>query len=483
MNDDAAAHPDQSDPVQPEVVLPAALQGEASRLERRSEELMLAGDGEGSMTALEQAILLTIDSNDPVLASQGRDLLSKKAASLNAMGAYDGAVQEYTKLAAAAANTAEGLQSLHVVTAWNGKAVALANLLQYEAAIAAFDTVINGFADDRHSRVREFVASGLFNKATLIRDLGDDDPGPAFDAVVRFVDDHPAAELMQWAALALYNKAGYLITIGDVPAALEVYQLVSSSFAASPSEVAVERAARAARLRAGYLAAADATAAAIAGFRDTVDRFADSNVPAVRAEAAEALLSLASLLAKQHRSAESGSAAGEFDRRFGADPDPAVQQVVAGAAVTPIARVAHALRDPILQAEHNQSRERFVRRVLAGYGIAVAGIVAVITVLLIRPARRYLLATAVAGGVATLEFRRWRRTRIAVDHLTVSYQRAHSKDEAQAALDAQARQILTEHEETGRPYALFLRSFDLEGGRSLVHEGALPQWVSSGSRA
>lgn len=456
----------------------------ARELDRRAERLMLAGDGLGAMAAIEEAIGLTIHADDPGLAALGRWLLLRKADSLAAMTAYQEAVDEYDRLIADAARAPKEEGTRLTALVLGQRAIALGGLLRTDDAVAGFDSVVDRFGQISDPEVRSTVASALYNKAIVLRDADRRASAlEAFDEVGRRVGDDRTAEGQQWAALAMFNKAGLLADLGRLEESLELYWQVTAQFADSPSEMARERAARASGTRATLLMDAGRIDDALVEYRNAADRFAAASEPEVRAMAAGALLAIADLLGRNGRSAEAIGAIDEMDRRFATDQAPEVHEVVAFARQLrePAPSVSHAWADPLALARHDEAREGVARYLVLMAAVAGGALLVAIVGFLLLPVEivgKVLFLGGVAIVAILLEFPLRRRLHAYIDYVETNLAHIRAEAEAQAEQDATAQAVVAEFEADGTPFALYLRSFQIEGTRRLIEEDGRPLWVS-----
>jgi tetratricopeptide (TPR) repeat protein len=458
----------------------------ADELERRAVELAAAGDSAGALAAFEQAIGLTLDADDDALVARARRLLWQKAHGLAVLGDHQAAIAEYDRLVAAAERPPRAEQ-WELAEALGERARSLLACLRLGDAIGAFGAIVDRFGDDPDKSVRVAVGSAAFHRAVVMRDADRvADAMAAFDDVVRRYGADPEPEVHQWAALAMFNKAGLLADIGRLDEALDLYREVTTRFADSGSELARERAARAASQRAQRLATAGRGEEALAAYRDATDRFAGAPEQAIRVEAAGALLEMGALLQNQERADDGRAAAAEVEERFGDDPDPRLQELVAVARAmrAPQEQVSHAFEDALARSRHDELREDVARILLTRVAIAIIALAAGIAAFFLIPGglavRGVGVALIVAVAVA-LEWRWGRRQRNAMEYVQANLKHIEEAARVQATADEAARKVIKDFEETGQPYALYLRSFDIEVMRMATQQGSV-EWTSPGTR-
>jgi tetratricopeptide (TPR) repeat protein len=396
----------------------------AREQERHAEELIVAGDGRGSVVFLDQAIALTLDADDPALAPAGRRVLQRKADVLSAMGEHQAALAEYDRLVAAIEHAPQP-EHAQLAEALNMRAISLSALMRSDDAVSAFQAVTERFCDDADRRARAAAASAAFNRATVIRDMGRAaDALAAFGDVARRYGDDPAPDVQEWTAIALFNQAGLLAETGRPGEALDLYQEVTARFAQSPSAMARERAAGAAFFRAQYLAETG------------------------RAEEARAGLA-------------------ELERAFGGDQDPRIREIAGQARVRLVPRkpVPHALDDPMARSVDKEMYENLARTTLKMIALAIAALAAIAVTLLLLPAGlaiRVLGAAVVAAAAVAMELRWQQHRKMVISNITELRKNIMARAETQARDHASAQEVISDFDATGQPYALYLRSFDIE---------------------
>jgi hypothetical protein len=140
--------------------------------------------------------------------------------------------------------------------------------------------------------------------------------------------------------------------------------------------------------------------------------------------------------------------------------------------------VSHAMADPSRRSERLHLWDRAIKVVLGMVGVVLVGVIAAVALLVRRPtgwaALEGLVVALAFAAVAWLRRRGW----LIMDQLDASERHQRLAAAEQAESDAAARRVLADHADTGRPYGLFLRAFEVEGSRHLVELEGLETWAT-----
>jgi tetratricopeptide (TPR) repeat protein len=116
-------------------------------------------------------------------------------------------------------------------------------------------------------------------------------------------------------------------------------------------------------------------------------------------------------------------------------------------------------------SEHDVLRERLARIVLKMISLAIIALVAAVAAIFLVPGAlgvRALAASLIVAVTVALEWR-WRRHAMAsIRYIELGLQQRESAAQSQATSDQAAREVIANYDATGQPYALYLRSFDIE---------------------
>jgi tetratricopeptide (TPR) repeat protein len=148
-------------------------------------------------------------------------------------------------------------------------------------AVAAFDEVVARFEQPGGPLLGAAVHA-RYNRAVVLRDAGRAEAVPAYQSIV---DDYATAAdagLQRWAGLAAYNLGLLLAGQGNAPAAADAFEALNRHFADSADPVVRERLAKGLYARALLFAGAGAPADAAAACAEIAQRFADEPSPVMR---------------------------------------------------------------------------------------------------------------------------------------------------------------------------------------------------------
>ena len=229
------------------------------------------------------------------------------------------------------ASRAHESHELVVARMLNAKGFACAHLGQPEAAVAAWEQVIERFGASHAPEVRHAVAMAWANKGTLHGQLGEPEAAvAACDKMLEHFGASDRPEIQAPVAMALVSKGTALGQIGNTDAAMVMFDEVVERFGASGVPEAQAAVAGALVGKGHVLERSGNAEAALAVFGEVVTRFGDKDVPEIRALVATALVDQGAAL-DQLGEAGAVAAFDEVIERFGTDDAPEIQADVARA--------------------------------------------------------------------------------------------------------------------------------------------------------
>jgi len=244
---------------------------------------------------------------------------------------------------------------------------------QVEAAIEAYDAVLEEFTAPQTLTLREEVAGALFDKGLCLNDLEllEDEVAVYDELVVRFGAD-PEPSLRKRVAWALTSMGYTLITLGRMERALAAFNEVIARFGSINEPTLCKLAARA-WINKGYcLSQLGRTEEEISLYDQFIARFPPTVKSDVREQVTEALLRKGCRLDALGRPSEAVGAFDELLRHYGDDTDLSQQDRIAiallnkGAALVTLERSDEALEayDSVL-SRFSATSEPLLRRYVA----------------------------------------------------------------------------------------------------------------------
>ena len=443
-----------------------------------------AGDVAGTIAALDDGIAAIADRT-PEAGRRIRGLLATKAGVLRQARAFDASIAVWDAIITDLATAEEPLADRSLAIAMLEKAMVLAAALRAREAAEAFSALIDRFSTATDPEIRGLLGSALYNRAATLRDAGRvDEAIAAYQATVVMLHDDATGPGSRWVALALYNHAGLLDELGRADEAHRLRELVADRFRSAPEAMARERAAWAARQLVDGALELGRSDEALAGLQAIVDAFADDPATELRVAAAEAAVDAGIVLLQDGRRDEAAAAFERARLRFGADPDDEVRALVEDieGRLGPVRRTPHLFDNEAYAAQGLRLRdEALVSGFMAAVTVA-AGVVIAALVLLLLPTTlevRAAVTIAILVVAAFLARRLARRGRAALANLEVYLEQRRDEDAAQRQLHERATAIVDDFRETGRPFALYLRGFELEGS---LHAARLPDGTTISSQ-
>ena len=215
-----------------------------------------------------------------------------------------------------------------------GKGLALVDIGDHAAALAAFDEVITRFGNNDAPKIRTWVAPALVAKGAMQKKLG------AYAAAIKVCDEaitrfgnNDAPETQTWVAWALMVKGDAQEELGDYVAATTAYDEVIARFGDNDvPEIQVQVATTLVNKGVAQGKSGD-DAAAITAFEETIVRFGDNGAPDIQVEVATALVNKGVARRKSGDNAAAIAAYDEVIARFGDNDAPKIQTWVAWALV------------------------------------------------------------------------------------------------------------------------------------------------------
>ncbi len=200
---------------------------------------------------------------------------------------------------------------------------------EMEAAIAAWDEVVERFGNSHAPEVQDWVAAALYDKGRLQGKSGDAEAAIATcNEVVKRFGGNDAPDIRYWVAAALCWKANQQGKLGEAGAAITTCNEVVGRFENSDALETQGWVAAALCWKANQQEELSETEAAIATYDEVVKRFGGSDAPDTRYWVAVALCE------KGERQGESGDAEAaiatcdEVVKRFGDSDAPNIQFIV-----------------------------------------------------------------------------------------------------------------------------------------------------------
>ena len=247
-------------------------------------------------------------------------------------GAFEEAIETVDRWLASENGDASRVHEWVVVRMLNAKGFACARMSRPEAAVAAWEQVIERFGASHAPEVRHAVAIAWANKGILHGQLGEPEAAvAACDEMLQHFGASDRPEIQAPIARALGNKGVALGQIGNADAAMVMFDEVVERFGAN-SVPEVQAAVAGALVGKGHVFERNGNAeAALAVFGEVVTRFGDNDVPEIRALVATALADKGAALEQLGDAGAATAASDELIERFGTDDAPEIQAKVARA--------------------------------------------------------------------------------------------------------------------------------------------------------
>lgn len=396
-----------------------------------------------------------------------------------AIGIYDRVIEEF-----------EGAD-VPLITALYSKAGILMDQGQEDEALGVYRLLIErscNSASLENAIIRGCSAEALRNLGVIFAHQGLMEEALAACDLAGALGDDPDAVIQGIATQALYNKAMMLSAAKRYQEAIAAFTSVVERFANAPSDTARRWAGVSQYGKAMRLAQLGDTQASIAATEELVRLFGDSRDPTVRERVAKALYHralLAWLEESEDMATEIVHACTEIQARFGEDDNPVVQAVVAAA--RRYDRFIGALDNPSFDAIANIAHlDPVLRAHVARSGDKTAGL---INLVWYRDAELMDIPAPTLAEIIEAAQRGWLPFPVRENATPGELELTTSMMEEQFCRDMEGHlrcgEILARYLDTGEPFGLFLRNFDVEGslqngsflpGKSLVsvqltHEG------------
>ena len=188
-----------------------------------------------------------------------------------AVAAYDTVIQRFEK------SDAPPLQ-VEVARALFNKGVTYDRLGDSQAAVAAYDTVIRRFEESDVPLLQVEVTRALFNKGVTYNGLGDLQAAvTAYDMVIQRFGSSHVSELQTLAAHALFNKGATQVRLGSLQEALHTWDELQRKFHALQNDAGIAFGWLAMRMKSLALLVQGNHSAAMEEFRSVYAGFVSGN--------------------------------------------------------------------------------------------------------------------------------------------------------------------------------------------------------------
>ncbi len=246
----------------------------------------------------------------------------------DALAAWDEVVQRFAESEAIYLRKAVSASLLN-------KAIALVGLVRVEEALAVYDGIVRRFGSDRDQVILEQVATALLNKGTALAGQNRlDEALPAWDECSRRFAASEVPAILDMVAMCLGNKVLALAALDRHDDALAVCDELVERFGAGSTEKQVGAVSKALLHKAAAFTRLDRHEDLLAVCDEIVKRFGRSDVPELQGVVAGALVYKSAALVRLDRIEEALAAADEVVRRFSDSEFPALHDRVEMALLT-----------------------------------------------------------------------------------------------------------------------------------------------------
>jgi tetratricopeptide (TPR) repeat protein len=222
--------------------------------------------------------------------------------------------------------------STSAAVALHGKGYCLSQLGRPDAAIEAYDQVVQRFGKSSELALRERVAKALLNQGLVLGKSGKrNEAVEAFSQVVQRFGESPEPVLREQVARALFNQGVAFSEAGKPEAAVVTYSQVVERFGESLEPVLRELVAIALVNQGIAFYGADKPEEAVATYSQVVERFGESLEPVLRELVATALVNQGIAFYGADKPEEAVATYSQVVERFGESPEPVFRELVAKA--------------------------------------------------------------------------------------------------------------------------------------------------------